>query len=305
MNSAYAPNPQSRVPTRVFQGCVVTTDLPTLGTNPNSKQHGSTTKEAKDLGNLRCLGRTVRGALADSPRGAGSRSKNETRTTSAAPRNTDGQYPTRGRSECNLCHMDGLRPPGGRSANYLQWNSTSPTDRTTYTQEQETNWMNTRPHGLSARCGQSCSSPKTRSQPLLSIHGSPKWLELLRKDLGEMWSIPGGCYAPKLEPSNELNCRESNHNRALPKSKGSNRNPSIEGRIQRLRGHVKSQRCMRQLSMIPTNKSKPKHLRIEGTSHARKSNENSSKKTQATRRRSTQPWKAPYTRRSDSLQTSE
>jgi hypothetical protein len=31
--------------------------------------------------------------------------------------------------------------------------------------------------------------------------------------------------------------------------------------------------------MIPTNKSKPKHLRIEGTSHARKSNENSSKKT--------------------------
>jgi hypothetical protein len=34
--------------------------------------------------------------------------------------------------------------------------------------------------------------------------------------------------------------------------------------------------------MIPTNKSKPKHLRIEGTSHARKSNENSSKKTRKT-----------------------
>jgi hypothetical protein len=31
--------------------------------------------------------------------------------------------------------------------------------------------------------------------------------------------------------------------------------------------------------MIPTNKSEAKHLRIEGTSHARKSNENSSKKT--------------------------
>jgi hypothetical protein len=28
-----------------------------------------------------------------------------------------------------------------------------------------------------------------------------------------------GCYAPKLEPSNELNRRESNHNRALPKSR--------------------------------------------------------------------------------------
>jgi hypothetical protein len=31
--------------------------------------------------------------------------------------------------------------------------------------------------------------------------------------------------------------------------------------------------------MIPTNKSEPKHLRIEGTSHARKTNENSLKKT--------------------------
>jgi hypothetical protein len=30
--------------------------------------------------------------------------------------------------------------------------------------------------------------------------------------------------------------------------------------------------------MIPTNKSEPKHLRIEGISHARKTNENSSKK---------------------------
>jgi hypothetical protein len=31
--------------------------------------------------------------------------------------------------------------------------------------------------------------------------------------------------------------------------------------------------------MIPTNKSDPKYLRIEGTSRARKTNENSSKKT--------------------------
>jgi hypothetical protein len=30
--------------------------------------------------------------------------------------------------------------------------------------------------------------------------------------------------------------------------------------------------------MIPTNKSEPKHLRIEGTSRARKTDENSSKK---------------------------
>jgi hypothetical protein len=31
--------------------------------------------------------------------------------------------------------------------------------------------------------------------------------------------------------------------------------------------------------MIPTNKSEPKHLRIKGTSHTRKTDENSSKKT--------------------------
>jgi hypothetical protein len=50
-----------------LQGRVVTTDLPTLGTNPNSKQHGSTTQEANDLGNLRGQGRTVRGDWADGP----------------------------------------------------------------------------------------------------------------------------------------------------------------------------------------------------------------------------------------------
>jgi hypothetical protein len=32
--------------------------------------------------------------------------------------------------------------------------------------------------------------------------------------------------------------------------------------------------------MIPTKKFEPKHLRIEGTSRTRKTNENSSKKTQ-------------------------
>jgi hypothetical protein len=66
INLAYALNSQSRIPTRVFQGQVVTMDLPTLGTNSNSKQYGSATQEAKDLGNLRCLGRTVRMDQADS-----------------------------------------------------------------------------------------------------------------------------------------------------------------------------------------------------------------------------------------------
>jgi hypothetical protein len=63
--------------------------------------------------------------------------------------------------------------------------------------------------GWSARHAQSYLSSKMRSQPLVSIRGSPKRLELLRQDLGEMSSVPGGCYDPKLEPSNELKYRES------------------------------------------------------------------------------------------------
>jgi hypothetical protein len=69
MNSAYTPNSQLRIPTRVCQGHVVTTDLPTLGTNPNSIQHGSTTQKAKDLGNLESTRWTVRSVRADCPQG--------------------------------------------------------------------------------------------------------------------------------------------------------------------------------------------------------------------------------------------
>jgi hypothetical protein len=80
MNSTHAPNSQPRVPTRVCQGHIVTTYLPTLGTNPNSKQHGSATQEAKDLGNLRSPKQTVRGDQVDSPRGGGGRSAGQGRT---------------------------------------------------------------------------------------------------------------------------------------------------------------------------------------------------------------------------------
>jgi hypothetical protein len=80
------------IPTRVWQGHMVTTDLPTLGTNPNSNEHGSATQEAKDLqvcetpgGQSARLGRTVRVEAADSPQGRGGRSEKANRTTSAAP----------------------------------------------------------------------------------------------------------------------------------------------------------------------------------------------------------------------------
>jgi hypothetical protein len=87
--------------------------------------------------------RTIRKEQAHSLRGHGGQSKNETRTTSTAPRNTDGPYPTLGRSASNLCHADSPRVPGGRPANTVQQNTTRPTDRTTNVQEQAMNWTNT------------------------------------------------------------------------------------------------------------------------------------------------------------------
>jgi hypothetical protein len=71
MNSAYFPNSQLRIATRVCQRHVLTTDLPTVGANPNSKQYGSTTQEAKDLGNPWCLGQTVRSGRVGGPRDHG------------------------------------------------------------------------------------------------------------------------------------------------------------------------------------------------------------------------------------------
>jgi hypothetical protein len=80
LNSAYTPNSQLWIPTRVCQGHVVTMDLLTLGTNPNSIQHGSTTQRAKDLGNLESTRRTVRSVRADCPRGGRGLSARRVRT---------------------------------------------------------------------------------------------------------------------------------------------------------------------------------------------------------------------------------
>jgi hypothetical protein len=76
MNSAYAPNPQPRIPTRACQGCVVTTDLPTLGTSLKQTPSESATQEAKDLAALRGSGRTIHKDRADPLRGLGGPSNN-------------------------------------------------------------------------------------------------------------------------------------------------------------------------------------------------------------------------------------
>jgi hypothetical protein len=68
-NSAYTPNSQPRIPIRVCQGHVVTTDLPTLGTNPKQSRSESETQGANDLATQHCTRRTVSKHLADCPRG--------------------------------------------------------------------------------------------------------------------------------------------------------------------------------------------------------------------------------------------
>jgi hypothetical protein len=104
-------------------------------------------------------------------------------------------------------------------------------DRNTGAQENATNTTNPRPTGSArmVRTHQADSPPganrrrnssprgNPRAPQLLSFHGSPKQLELLRKGLGKMWSVPRGCYAPKLGSSNEIKRWESNRHLTQPK----------------------------------------------------------------------------------------
>jgi hypothetical protein len=239
-NSIYAPNSQPRIPTRVCQGHVVTTDLPTLGTNPKQSRSESETQEAKDLATLHSTRQTVREAGADGSRGWGRWSADTGRTIrdprADSPLNAtelpEAHPEMRAvhtlpadcpRATCAARTVRDLRADG--PPNLLPQNfGTSKI----YARALK-NWTNTR-RTLTSRTvrGLQADSPpaleqnsprwKTRSQPPVSHHGSPKRLELLRKDLGEKWTVPRGCYAPKLGSSNEPNCRESNRNRAQPKT---------------------------------------------------------------------------------------
>jgi hypothetical protein len=105
-NSAYTPNSQPRIPTRVCQGHVVTTDVPTLGTNPNLSQSGSTNQEAKDLAILQQSWRTVRGHRADGPCHTADGPLNTNKTTQLAPPHADGLYHVLGQSVSNSCRAD-------------------------------------------------------------------------------------------------------------------------------------------------------------------------------------------------------
>jgi hypothetical protein len=133
-NSSYTPNSQPRIPTRVCQGHVVTTDVPTLGTNPKRPQSGSTNQEAKDLAVLQQSWRTVRGPVRtvrghrlDGPRHTADSPLNTNRTTQSAPPHADGPYHVLGRSASNSCRTDYPRHRGGLSTKPLSTKSHLPT----------------------------------------------------------------------------------------------------------------------------------------------------------------------------------
>jgi hypothetical protein len=88
-HDAYAQKSQLWIPTRVCQGRIITVDLPTLGTNPNSKQHGSATQEVSDLGNLQCQGRTIYMDQVDCSQGPGGLSAGSLRTIRKTSRTTN------------------------------------------------------------------------------------------------------------------------------------------------------------------------------------------------------------------------
>jgi hypothetical protein len=142
-------------------------------------------------------GQTVRVALADLPRGRGEMSEKDSRTSSTAPTITNCLWRYLGPSATNTPHADCPRTPGGPSTKYPAtedgWKTRSKERRSRTSDEHEEHQASRlhadRPQpigGLSARHEQSSPSSKPRSQPLLPIHGSPKWVDLLRKDLGEM-----------------------------------------------------------------------------------------------------------------------
>jgi hypothetical protein len=154
---------QPRIPTRVCQGHVVTTDVPTLGTNPKRSQSGSTKQKAKDFTVLQQPKRTVRGHLVDCPRSPRGRSatygglsvKHE-QNDPTRPCHADGLYHVLGRSASNSCHADSPRRPGGRSAKHLptknRWPTGSKQRRSRTREEHEEHLGQRARRGQSTRC---------------------------------------------------------------------------------------------------------------------------------------------------------
>jgi hypothetical protein len=143
------------------------------------------------------LGWTVCGHRADGPQPTGGRSVNTNRTSRQAPKHADGPYLVHGRFASNWCRADGPRRPDGRSAKHLPAKNSWPTrlkQRRSRTRDELEEQLDELHHtdsppatrGRSARHGNSSPSLKMKTPMHLSVHESPKQLELLRKGLGKM-----------------------------------------------------------------------------------------------------------------------
>jgi hypothetical protein len=137
----------------------------------------------------------VREDMADSPRPSGGRSVKCNRTTSSAPRNSEGSYPTRGLSEGNLCCADGPRPLCRRSAKPLSarnsWPNESKRRRSRTCDEHEepyANWLHADcphlPGLLSARCGQA-RKQQPKSKPARTLPPILRWISQTAQALEE------------------------------------------------------------------------------------------------------------------------
>jgi hypothetical protein len=143
--------------------------------------------------------RTVRNPGADGPRSPCGRSATHGRLSVKHEQNDQTNTSTSGRSvPCPWTVREQLVPRGqsatsGRAAKHPPLKSNWPTGSKPTRNEHEEHLDKLlhadsprAPHGRSARHGNSSPNLKPKPPKLLLVHGSPKRLELLRKDLGKM-----------------------------------------------------------------------------------------------------------------------
>jgi hypothetical protein len=145
------------------------------------------TDRPRDVGGLSAsTGQSVCKAWVDCPRGCGGLCENNPRTSSTAPSITDRPCRHLGPSATNTLHADCPRTPDGPSAkppateDGRKIGSKERCLRTSDTHEGHQS------SSLHADCPRPIGGLSAKHELLLPVHGSPKWLEHLRKDLGKI-----------------------------------------------------------------------------------------------------------------------
>jgi hypothetical protein len=184
-----------------LQGSVITADLPTLGANPKQSQSESETHRRKGLS---CPANT----LADSPRPWGGRFA-VTGQTVYYPR-ADGPLITTERSDEHPKVRTAV--PGPRTVREQlvprgQSTATGRTVRNTYANGPTNPFRG--PFAAYRRTVRLARTEQPELQTVSTTSPTHPWISqtawALEERFGKMWSVPRGCYDPKLGSSNELN----------------------------------------------------------------------------------------------------